>query len=108
MAAVSDHIATPADQRDLTWLKDALQSAIALEHSTLPLYLAAMFSLRVQSFTAYNLIRSVAMEEMVHMSNVCNILAALGGTPQITKLDPGFPSQGLPGGAEPDLHARLA
>jgi hypothetical protein len=67
-----------------------------------------MLSLRVQSFTAYNLIRSVVMEEMVHMSNACNILSALGANPEIARLDHGFPSQGLPGGAEPDLHARLA
>src|SRR3954466_10036595 len=96
------------EPHDLDWLKKALQTAIAIEHSTLPLYLAAMFSLRVQSFTAYNLIRSVAMEEMVHMSIACNTLAAIGGAPQIRALDPGFPSQGLPGGIEPDIEARLA
>ncbi|HEX8054072.1 MAG TPA: ferritin-like protein [Thermoleophilaceae bacterium] len=93
---------------DLDWLKGALQSAIALEHSTLPLYVAAMFSLRTQSFTAYNSVRSVAMEEMVHLAIACNTLSALGGAPQIRHLDPGFPSQGLPGGAEPDLSAWLA
>jgi Ferritin-like len=96
------------ESHDLDWLKGALQTAIAIEHSTLPLYLAAMFSLRVQSFTAYNLIRSVAMEEMVHMSIACNTLAAIGGAPQIRALDPHFPSQGLPGGIEPDIHAWLA
>jgi hypothetical protein len=97
-----------AEARDVGWVKSALQTAIALEHSTLPLYLAAMFSLRVQSFTAYNLIRSVVMEEMVHMAIACNALAALGGQPRIRDLDPRFPTQGLPGGVEPDLHARLA
>lgn len=97
-----------AERRDFEWLLASLQTAIALEHSTLPLYLAAMFSLRVQSFTAYNLIRSVAMEEMVHMAIACNTLAALGGAPQIKGLNPGFPSNGLPGGVEPDLHGRLA
>lgn len=96
------------ERRDLDWLKGALQTAIAIEHSTLPLYLAAMFSLRVQSFTAYNLIRSVAMEEMVHMSIACNTLAAIGGAPRIGDLDPQFPSQGLPGDIEPDIDARLA
>ncbi len=97
-----------AERHDLDWLKGALQTAIAIEHSTLPLYLAAMFSLRVQNFTAYNLIRSVAMEEMVHMSIACNTLAAIGGAPRIRDLDPHFPSQGLPGGVEPDTHARLS
>jgi hypothetical protein len=95
-------------QHDLEWLKGALQQAIAIEHSTLPLYLAAMFSLRVQSFTAYNLIRSVVMEEMVHMSIASNALAAIGGAPQIRDLDPGYPTGGLPGGVEPDMNAWLA
>ena len=105
---VSDHIAVTAEKRDLDWVKGALQTAIELEHATLPLYLSAMWSLRVQAYTAYNLIRTVAMEEMVHMAIACNILAAIGGRPDIANLDHGFPSQGLPGGAEPDLHARLA
>jgi hypothetical protein len=95
-------------QHDLEWLKGALQQAIAIEHSTLPLYLAAMFSLRVQSFTAYNLIRSVVMEEMVHMSIASNALAAIGGAPRIRDLEPGYPTTGLPGGVEPDINAWLA
>jgi Ferritin-like len=105
---VSSHIAVAPKQRDLDWIRATLQTAIELEHATLPLYLAAMWSLRVQAYTAYNLIRTVAMEEMVHMAIACNILASIGGRPDIANLDHGFPSQGLPGGAEPDLHARLA
>lgn len=108
MTAVAEHIAVPAARRDLDWLARALQSAVAIEHATLPLYLAAMFSLRVQNYTAYNALRSVAMEEMGHMATAANILAAIGGRPRIAALDPGFPRDGLPGGAEPDLRARLA
>jgi len=67
-----------------------------------------MYSLWVQNYTTYNLIRSVAMEEMVHMAIACNVLAAIGGTPRIKDLAPVFPTQGLPGGAEPDLHIGLA
>jgi Ferritin-like len=40
------------ERHDLDWLKGALRTAVAIEHSTLPLYLSAMFSLRVQTFTA--------------------------------------------------------
>ena len=108
MTPLSDHLSVAPEQRDLAWLLSALQSAVALEHATLPLYLSAMFSLQVQGYTVYNLLRSVAMEEMVHMAIACNILGALGGTPQIKALDPKFPSNGLPGGAEPDLHVVLA
>jgi len=108
MTLLSEHLGVAPAKRDLDWLHEALQSAIALEHATLPLYLSAMFSLQVQGYTVYNLIRSVSMEEMVHMAIACNIVAALGGTPQIAKLNPQFPANGLPGGAEPDLHVVLA
>jgi Ferritin-like len=94
--------------KDLEWIKRSLQSAVELEFSTLPLYLSAMFSLEVQNYTAYNIIRSVAMEEMVHMSIAANILAAIGGTPAIKHIRVAYPTQGLPGGCEPDLHIGLA
>ncbi|MDI9309302.1 MAG: ferritin-like protein [Limnohabitans sp.] len=94
--------------RDIAWIKTNLQSAIELEFSTLPLYLSAMFSLEIQNYSAYNLIRSVAMEEMVHMAIACNMLAALGGTPNIKNIQVKYPTQGLPGGAEPDLNIGLA
>jgi hypothetical protein len=99
---------TALSPRDLDWIRQSLQSAIELEYSTLPLYLSAMFSLEVQNYTAYNTLRSVAMEEMVHMAIAANMLAALGGSPQIKNIRIGFPVNGLPGGAEPDLHVGLA
>jgi hypothetical protein len=101
---------TPAPQpvvRDLSWIKQALQTAVELECSTLPLYLSALLSLKVQNYTAYNQIRSVAMEEMVHMAIAANLLAAIGGTPQIKTIGIRYPALGLPGGAEPDLHIGL-
>jgi Ferritin-like len=97
-----------APAHDLAWIKQALQSAIELEYATLPIYLSAMFSLEVQNYVAYNTLRSVAMEEMVHMAIACNMLAALGGSPQIKNLQIRFPVTGLPGGAEPDLQVGLA
>jgi rubrerythrin len=95
------------DVRDLNWIKQHLQSAIELEFSTLPLYLSSMFSLTVQNYSAYNILRSVAMEEMVHMAIAANILAALGGTPAIKNIKVAYPTKGLPGGVEPDLTAGL-
>ncbi len=95
-------------KHDFAWLGQALQSAVELELSTLPIYLSAMFSLEVQNYTAYNAIRSVAMEEMVHMAIACNLMAAIGVSPAIAKIQIPFPVQGLPGGAEPDLHIGIA
>ncbi|HEX8246769.1 MAG TPA: ferritin-like protein [Pyrinomonadaceae bacterium] len=97
-----------AAAKDLNWIKQSLQSAIELEFATLPLYLSSMFSLEVQNYTAYNSIRSVVMEEMVHMAIAANILSALGGTPSIQRIQVAYPTKGLPGGAEPDLEIGLA
>ena len=108
MTTVAEHVSIPVRRRDVAWLEEALQAAVAIEHATLPLYLAAMYSLEVQNYTTYNAIRSVAMEEMAHMAIAANVLAAIGGRPRIAELDPGFPRRGLPGGAEPDLTVRLA
>lgn len=108
MSAVVEHLKVKPAHRNIEWLREALQTAIAIEHSTLPLYCAAMFSLEVQNYSTYNNIRSVLMEEMVHMAITANILAALGGSPQIKKLDPAYPRHGLPGGVEPDLYLGLA
>jgi hypothetical protein len=98
----------PVPPRDLDWIHSQLQLAVELECSTLPLYLAALFSLEVQNYTAYNQIRSVAMEEMVHMAIAANMLSALGGSPRIKGIKPAFPAQGLTGGVEPDLRVGLA
>lgn len=108
MTTVSQHLSVAGKNRDLDWIKKALQFAVELEHSTLPLYLSGMFSLETQNYTTYNLIRSVVMEEMVHMAIACNILSAIGGRPEIKNINPGFPRKGLPGNAEPDLQAVLA
>lgn len=61
-----------------------LQTAIELEHSTIPPYLAAYFTINqdTNSFS-WNVIRSVFMEEMLHMTLACNILNAVGGHPFI-------------------------
>jgi Ferritin-like len=72
-----------------------LQSAIKLEHSTIPPYLTAMFSLKPGANDAIGrLIRSIVIEEMLHLSIVSNILIAIGGHPAINTADfvPRYPS----------------
>jgi len=71
---------------DLYWL---VQKAIELEHSTIPPYLAAFFSLKLgTNDLVAGIIRSVVMEEMLHMSIASNLMIAIGGSPQINR--PGF------------------
>jgi len=65
-----------------------LQNAIELEHSTIPPYLTAMFSLRPgRNRRIGELIRSIVIQEMLHMSIAANILIAIGGKPQINTPD---------------------
>jgi hypothetical protein len=105
---IHEFLAMEKHEWGLEDIRRALQSAMELEHSTLPLYSFSMYSIRTQNYTAYNLMRSIIMEEMIHMGISANMLAAIGGSPRIRNLDPGYPTDGLPGGAEPDVHARLA
>lgn len=66
-------------------LKDHLQSAIELEHSTIPTYLTAVFSIMPNSVNeeAGQLIFNIAVQEMLHMTLAANLLNAIGGEPQI-------------------------
>jgi CDGSH-type Zn-finger protein/ferredoxin len=63
-------------------LQQHLQTAIELEHSTLPPYLCALYSLKDGSNEeARAVLQSVALEEMLHLTLAANILNAVGGTP---------------------------
>lgn len=88
----------------------ALQSAVELEHATIPLYLYALYSLdpsRNGEIAA--IVQSVVVEEMLHMALSSNVLNALGGSPQLDRPDfvPTYPGA-LPGGVQSDLTVDLA
>jgi hypothetical protein len=80
---------------DLQDLRNALLNAIRLEHSTIPPYLTAYYTLKngapqpgqLGSAYAREIIRDVVMEEMLHMALACNVLNAIGGTPEINRPD---------------------
>lgn len=91
-------------------LRDTLQNAIMLEHSTIPTYLYALYSIKPGSNQAIsNLIHSIVIEEMLHMGIACNILNAIGGSPVINQpgFIPSYPGP-LPGGVETGLIVPLA
>lgn len=70
-------------------LQRAVQSAIELEHATIPLYLTALYSIKPgYNAEAASIVFSVVREEMLHMTIAANLLNAIGGAPQIDK--PGF------------------
>jgi hypothetical protein len=75
---------------DLASLQLALQKAIELEHATIPPYLTAYYTLRGISpgaAAARQIVRSIVIEEMLHMHLACNILNAIGGAPLINTQD---------------------
>jgi rubrerythrin len=89
---------------------DALQSAVKLEHATIPLYLYALYSLdRDKNPEIAAIIESVVVEEMLHMTLSSNVLNALGGSPAINRPDfiPTYPGA-LPGGVDSQLTVHLA
>jgi hypothetical protein len=86
-----------------------LQVAMQLEHSTIPPYLVALYSIRPGSnIDATNVIRAVVVEEMLHLTMAANLLNAVGGTPDLTYRGfvPTYPSY-LPDG-EDDFEVGLA
>ncbi len=87
----------------------ALQQAVELEHATIPPYLCALYSIKAGVNTEVAaLIRSVVLEEMLHMALSANLLISIGGSPKIGH--PGFVPRypgPLPGGLRGGLTVRL-
>ncbi len=78
----------PAPIKDIGELKAALQLAIGLELSTIPVYLTALYSIKDGTNTdAAQAIRSVVMEEMLHMVLAVNVLNALGEKPSVNPVN---------------------
>lgn len=67
-------------------LQNFLQTAILIEHSTIPPYLTALYSIKDgTNVLASQIIRSVAVEEMLHMIMVCNVMNAVSIQPSVNK-----------------------
>lgn len=65
-------------------LHESLQAAMVLELATIPPYLTAYLSLKPGENTDVGtLIRSVVIEEMLHLTIAANVLNAVGGCPTI-------------------------
>jgi CDGSH-type Zn-finger protein/rubrerythrin len=65
-------------------LHEHLQSAIEVEHTQIPVYLCALYSIKDgHNREAARIIESVFVEEMLHMLLLANILNAVGGSPRL-------------------------
>ncbi|MFT3765426.1 MAG: ferritin-like protein [Minicystis sp.] len=82
-------------QRQLDLLRVELQTAIEIEHTTVPPYLTAWFSIHPESNREVQpILRAVVMQEMLHMTLAANVLNAVGGEPIVDdpKFVPGYPT----------------
>lgn len=80
---VSRHIKT------IELLRQYLHRAMQIEHATVPPYLTALYSIKQgANVEATQILRVVAVEEMLHLTLAANLLNAVGGTPDLTR--PGF------------------
>ncbi|NEC67556.1 ferritin-like protein [Streptomyces sp. SID9727] len=90
-------------------LREYLYKGLQLEHATLPPYLTALYSLHPgKNSDAWHVIRVVAVEEMLHLTLVANVLNAVGGTPELTRSGfvPNYPTR-LPCGPDDfEVHLR--
>ncbi|MCA9185231.1 MAG: ferritin-like protein [Planctomycetales bacterium] len=107
--SIRDALEMPRKRRDLKWLKRALKSAIQLEFFTIPPYLTALWSIKDYRDPVAIAIREVVIEEMLHMSLVCNMLKSIGGRPKLADASvvPRYPAK-MPGGVKPELTVCLS
>ncbi len=103
---------SPKSKGTLDDLYANLQTAMELEHSTIPPYLCALYSIKEgKNLMAAEIVKSVVIEEMLHMVMVANLINAVGGKPIIGKTKgkpfiPNYPTH-LPGNVDKDLIINL-
>jgi hypothetical protein len=88
--------------KTLESLHSHLYAGMQLEHATIPPYLTALYSIHHGANPdAVHVLRVVAVEEMLHLTLVANVLNAVGGTPDLTRPDfvPTYPTA-LPDGED--------
>lgn len=87
---------------NLETLREYLYAAIQLEHATIPVYLTSLYSIHPgTNLDATQVLRVIAVEEMLHMTLAANLLNAVGGKVDLTQpgFVPTFPTP-LPDGEE--------
>ncbi|MCA2211362.1 ferritin-like domain-containing protein [Jidongwangia harbinensis] len=90
----------PAEIDTVADLEAYLNAALRLEHATIPPYLTALYSLHPGTNSdARHVIRVVAVEEMLHLTLVANVMNAIGRRVDLTADDfvPAYPAH-LPSG----------
>lgn len=91
--------------KNLPDLKEALQTAMQLEFSTIPPYLCAQWSINSDPDDVSTRIGDIVVQEMYHFALAGNMLTAIGGVPDIANAAfiPRYPTNVLPG----EIHQTL-
>jgi len=72
-------------------LRYYLTQAMMIEHATVPPYLTALYSLKPETnLEAFHILRTVAVEEMLHLTLAANVFNAVGGNISGVLTNPGF------------------
>jgi rubrerythrin len=83
-ASVKLCVPSPGRIATIESLREHLQWAIELEHFTVPPYLCALYSVDADRNTEVKeVLVSIFLEEMLHMTLVGNLLNAIGGSPRL-------------------------
>jgi hypothetical protein len=83
---VEREVPAEAQVANLAQLHKLLRRAILVEHSTIPPYLTALYSIKDgTNIESVNIIRGVLVEEMLHMILAANVLNAVGGEPSVNE-----------------------
>jgi hypothetical protein len=96
MKVDSSHLHQARAATNANDLISIFQKALQIEHATIPPYLAALYSLKAGSNKEiHNVIESVVIEEMLHVTICANIIRALGGKVNMTdhQFIPDYPSE---------------
>ncbi len=95
MKAIVRLMTVPEGKRDMPWVLEGLRAAVELELSTIPPYLYAAWSIGQDADPSgcRQIITGIAVEEMLHMGIACNLLAAVGGHPDIVGSASVYPTQ---------------
>ncbi len=65
-------------------LREHIQAAFDLELWTIPFYMSAMYSVKDRSTPAYQMIRTVVNQEMLHLQCAANLANAYGFSPTVS------------------------
>jgi hypothetical protein len=103
MRTITEFVRGGIDNRSS--LQEALQLAMQLEFATIPPYLCAQWSVKSDPDRVEGVLHRIVSQEMQHLALAGNLLAAIGGKPQLASPNfiPSYPTNELPGGIAQQL-----